>query len=125
MGSVHVGSISIVSEEMKVNNTNKEASEEGDVGEDNKERNKNRRRGIFASYAGNSFTIFKRFYYSKNDKTIKEYMLSTGKVHKIDRFLLWNDGTLRLYDQHVDIFSRYIFPITYIIVNIALWKSLD
>ena len=45
-------------------------------------------------------------------------------VGRIDRLLLRRDGSMRFRDQHVDIFSRYFYPITYIIILIIMWARL-
>jgi len=42
-------------------------------------------------------------------------MIAIGGIHKIDYLLLREDGTMRFKDQHVDIFSRYLFPVLYFI----------
>ena len=51
----------------------------------------------------------------KNKKTVKQYISDVG-VNKIDHILLKKDGTLWISDAEVDIFSRFAFPIVYIIL---------
>lgn len=50
-----------------------------------------------------------RIIVTKND------MIAIGGIHKIDYLLLREDGTMKFKDQHVDIFSRYLFPVLYCI----------
>ena len=37
-------------------------------------------------------------------------------IYKIDSLLLNSDGQMRFKDQHVDILSRYIYPLSYVTV---------
>jgi len=45
----------------------------------------------------------------------KDDMLAIG-LFKIDRLIIRHDGNMRIKDQHVEIFSRYAYPITYAVL---------
>merc|ERR1711862_713773 len=49
----------------------------------------------------------------------KDDMLQIG-LFKIDRLIVKRDGRMLFKDQHIEIFSRYAYPITYIILCLVL-----
>lgn len=54
----------------------------------------------------------------ENVAPCRDDMLEFG-ICKIDRLFLKSDGSMRFKDQHVDIVSRYLYPIIYLLVYIV------
>jgi hypothetical protein len=55
--------------------------------------------------------------------TLRQEMLKQG-VCKLDRFLLKHDGNLVFRDQHIDIFSRWVYPIAYVMMLLIIFNTL-
>ena len=51
----------------------------------------------------------------------KKHMEKYGELCQIDRILLGKDGKLLIKDEHVEVFSRWMYPITYIITICTLY----
>lgn len=51
----------------------------------------------------------------------KVHMEKIGELCQIDRILLKKDGKLLIKDEHVEVFSRWMYPITYIITICTLY----
>jgi hypothetical protein len=51
----------------------------------------------------------------------KRDFIKSGFNYKVDTWLLNNKGEMRFKDQHVDIFSRYVYPIAYTTTCFVLW----
>jgi hypothetical protein len=51
----------------------------------------------------------------------KKELKRSGFNYKVDTWLLKTNGEMRIKDQHVDIFSRYAYPIAYTTACLVLW----
>lgn len=53
----------------------------------------------------------------------KTDLIAAGFNFKVDLLLMREDTTMYLKDEHVDFFSRYVYPIVYLIVFVVMWWS--
>jgi hypothetical protein len=59
-----------------------------------------------------------------SETVTKADLIAAGFDYKVDLLVLKNDGTMRFRDQHVDITSRYIYPLVYIVSCCIIWGTL-
>jgi len=65
---------------------------------------------------------------SGNNDNVKECTTSTKKDfiasgfdYRVDSYLLNSKGQMIIRDEHVDIFSRFVYPISYIVLSCVIW----
>ena len=65
--------------------------------------------------------------YTGDDKaTVQRIVQQTsGKVVRTFPFLIGKDGELTLRDQHLDIYSRWFFPVAYLFAILVLFATMS